>query len=659
MRLLPLLLLASTSFAQAFDAVHVDSATSACDDFYQHANGAWLGRTPVPAGLQSLGVAELLAERGRLDQRQLLERAAAEPRDALDAALGALWASALVEPDQALAAQPSLQPWFRRIDSLARPRDLVDLIGSAQAAGFPLLFRLDVAVDTGQPDRRIVYALQGGLGLPERDYYLRQESGAVAVREAYQRYVEQVLAAAGDADPATGAVRVMELEVRLARASQSLLQLRDPSTSRRLSRVRELERLYPNLEWRRLLRAQGLDKLDLISLGHIAFFTEANALVTQLPMSHWQSYLRFHLAHPLVPLQDEPLRQAHFALFGRALAGQEQAPQRWEQALQTVQALLGPELDQAWQAQRLDPARLAAAEALLGQLRAALRRRIEVVEWLGQPARDAALAKLDAMRMDIARPSGAKRALPRLEGGNLTGNVLALNALARKDALASIGPAAAAADPLPLLALPWLSYQPERNRLLVSPALLQPPLFDPEGDQAANFGGLGTLLAHELSHGFDAFGAGYDASGKLAPWWGKKEQDAHEARATALMGQYDAYPAVGDLRVDGRLTLAENLADLAGLEIAFEAFASVAAAAPPDAEGRSSAQRFFLAYAQSARRAQRDEVLRLTLASELHAPARWRVNGPLANHPAFAAAFSCPPGKGLVREAHAQLSVWR
>lgn len=659
MRLLLVLALLVSAPANAVDPTLLAPATDACSDFYAYANGSWLASTPVPIGLQSFGLPEMLSERSRNDRRTLLEAAGRAARDPIDVALGTLWAGALDEAAIAGSAQAALAPWLKRIDSAAKPRDLVDLLGAAHAAGLPLLFRLSVAVDSGQPDRRIAYALQGGLGLPERDYYLRHESGTVAVRDAYARYVETLLAASGDPEAPRNASRVIELETRLARASQSLLQLRDPGNSRRLNRTGELHKRYPNLEWKRYLRAQGLERLELVSLAHIAFFTEANALLTMLPIEHWRAYLRFHLIHQLAPHLDAGIRQANFELFGRVLAGRQSLPQRWEQALATSEALLGPELGLRYSQSRLEPAREAAATRLFDALRAAQRRRIETVEWLQEPARAAALAKLDALRIEIVRPQSAKRALPGLRVDDPVGNLLSLLALKRSEELQSIGPTTEPAEPLASLTEPWLVYRPERNLLQLSPALLQAPLFDPAGDVAANLGALGTLLAHELSHAFDRIGARYDASGKLAPWWGEAETHAHETRATAMVAQYDAYLAVGQVPVDGRLTLDENFADLAGLEIAFEAFANMAAADPPDAEGRSAAQRFFLAFAQASRRAVRDEVLRLTLASELHAPPRWRVNGPLANHRAFAAAFSCSEGSGLVRAAAEQLAIWR
>lgn len=653
------LLLVLADPCTAFDPDLMQPATAACDDFYGHANGRWMTQTPVPPGLQSLGAAELLIERSRNDRRTLLEKAAGAPGDDTDAALGALWTSVLDETAGAGSLQVALAPWLKRIDSLAKPGELGGLLGDAHAAGLPLLFRLQVDVDSGQTDRRIAYALQGGLGLPERDYYLRHESGTQAVREAYLRYVQDVLAGFGDSQPEVNAVRVVELETRLARASQSLQQLRDPANSRRLNRVRDLETIYPNMEWRSYLRAQDLGKLEILSLAHIAFFTEANALFAQLPIEHWRAYLRFHLLHLFTPLLDGELHQSHFDLFGRALAGQAAAPARWEQALDTAQALLGPELDQRYAQFRLDDDRLAAAQRLMDAVRAALRRRIEVVDWLDEPAREAALTKLEAMRFSIALPEPRVRDLPRLRSDNPFGNVMALLAFERDRELQRIGPLAALPEPMPPLALPWIMYRPERNQLALSPALLQPPLFDPAQDDAANLGALGSLVGHELSHAVDRYGARYDAQGEVAPWWGSTEEAAHETRATAMMAQYAGYPAVGAVAVDGRLTLQENLADLAGLELAFEAFVTLGLTAPPDAEGRSASQRFFLSFAQAGRRAVRDEVLRLTLASELHAPPRWRVNGPLANFPAFAATFSCEAGKGLVRAEPNQLAIWR
>jgi putative endopeptidase len=653
--LLPLLL---ASPVAAFDPAFLAPATPACADFYGHANGSWLAATPAPAGHAGYGVPELLAERSRDDRRALLDHAARAPQDAIDGALGRLWASLLREELAEASASAALAPWLRRIETAASTKQLVDLLAAAQSAGLPMLFRLSVDIDSGQPDRRILYALQGGLGLPERDYYLRHEPGAAALRGAYLAYLQTLLTHTGDAEPEAGAQRVLELETRLARASQSLLQLRDPAVSRRLVRVRELDRQFPNLEWRRLLKAMDLGKVELVSLGHVAFFTEANAALAQVPIEHWRAYFRAQLAHQLAPWLQPAVAEAHHALFAERLRGRA-APPRWQQALDTVQALLGPELDARYRAAHLGADTEARFAALADGLREVLRERIAASPDLGETARAAALAKLDALRIGIAQAAPRDAAtLPALSPEDPAANLLALLALQRRAELGRIG-AAAAFEPPVALALPWIAYEPGRNRLRASPALLQPPLL-PEGDEAALlFGGLGVLLAHELSHGFDRFGARFDARGQLAPWWGPVEQAADEALGTALMGQYDAYPLVGDVTVDGRRTLAENQADLAGLELAYLAWAARAAADPPDAEGRSAAQRFFLAFAQAQRRAERDESLRLSAATAAHAPARWRVNGPLANHPGFASAFGCEAGQGLVRAGSEQLSVWR
>ena len=654
----PLLLLALTSPAwaqtpaQPLDLRHFDTKTPACADFYQHANGGWLQANPVPTGFASWGTFEEVGLRGLLQQRTLLEQAG-NSDDATLRLIGDLYASGMNEAAVEAAGAAPLRPLMERIDKLQKARDVAPAIADLHARGIPVLFDFGANDDLKNPARRIAYANQGGLGLSDRDYYLREDDDTRLLLTAYQGYVERLLTLSGSSRPAAEADAVVKIEKRLAQVSLSLLQLRDPVNSYRIAQVKELEKTYPAVQWRKFLKAQGIGNSATISLAHADFFREADALIRSLPPEQWRAYLRFHVAHALAPYLSSGYVQAHDAMYLRTLRGSQEPMPRWRRVLGTVDTLLGPALGHAYLQTHFPPASRDAADSLVNHVRDTLRGKLENAPWMGVQARQTALEKLDAVDIKLGGSDKAPvYADLKLASSNYAGNVLALVGWLHRRHMDSIDKVREEWQwPQPAHAVN-VFYDPARNQLVLPAGLMQPPIFDATGDMAVNYGALGSIVAHELMRGFDNIGSHFDAQGRIAPWWQEADTHAFKLRFKPLEAQYSAYPVLGQVKVNGHLTWTENIADLAGVEIAYAAFTTQGSLA--DTGNLTAPQRYFLSYATLWRRNYRDEELQLRSQIDVHAPAKWRVNGPLSNLTPFAEAFKCKVAKGSMMRPEAE-----
>lgn len=630
---------ASGQAADGLDARDRDATTAACMDFYQHANGGWLSTTPVPNGQASIGYTDEVRARVALQQRALLEGFSRTPANPLDASIARLYALGMdTAAIDALGLGPAA-PFLSRIDALAKPRELPALVAELHGWGAPVLFAFSVAPDLDKPEQRVAYANQGGLGLPDRDYYLREDAPALELREAYRAYVERLLGLAGRADAAAEAQRVLAVELELARASLSLEQLRDPRNSYRMMSVRDLDRAQPELRWRDYLRAQGLRKLDRLSQAHASYFAAINARFASQPLADWQAYLRFHVLHAAAPYLGQPFSEAHDRLFVETLSGQT-PPAREARVLQFLQASLGEALGQRYARAHFDAGRREAALALTEGLRAQLRAWVEGSTWLQPEGRLALLAEIDRLSFALGGPAETEWEGFELEAESWPEAVLAVARARHQRELAGLGKPPRAGWPLPASSL-QVSYQAATHTLYVPAALLQSPLFEPGGDVALNFGAAGVLLARGLMGVFDP------ASGARRGVLSEADRNAYAERARGLVNQYSGFAALGPLRVDGAATWNENVLDLGGLQLAYTGFLAAGGERGERIDGLSPAQRFFHGWARLMRRNYQDETLRLLLAADTRAPARFRVNGPLPHLSSFLAAFECRDGQPM------------
>ncbi|MBS7456205.1 M13-type metalloendopeptidase [Coralloluteibacterium stylophorae] len=636
---------ASAALAQAAQA---PAAPAACVDFYGHVNQAWLAANPLPPGAEAFGQLDQLNARALEQQREILNSAMTAPQTPRQRLLGDFWASGLDTAAIEAAGAAAIQPLLAKVDAVKRPGDLGEVVGELHAAGVPVLFNFAADIDLKDFSRTVGYASQGGLGLPDPDYYTRTDADAQALLGRYRAYVEAILAAMGTREAELGAKSgtILQVEILLARASTRLDDLRDPRAAYNMVGVRELRKSYPNLGFKDFLDAQDVSA-DSISVAQPGFFEQLDALLASVPLEQWQLYLRYQVASSMAPYMGDAFLSPYLELYGHVLRGAERAPPREVLLMDyVINPTLGELVGEEYVERFLSPAAREAGDRIGAGLKTALGESIDAANWLGDDAKAEARAKLEALDIEIGAPQQRRIDFSALQfdRARFAANVLAVAAERHRQEMARIGKDDAAERRWPTLPqVPDVSYILDENRLVVTAAMMQPPVFDAAGDAASNYGALGALMGNQMAHAFDAVGNYVDSRHQLRQWWSEADRTAWDQRTKALVAQYDAFSPEAGLRVRGAQTREENAADLAGLEIALDAWR----AAEPQADAAAT-QRFFEGWARLWAQHITPGELKLRLATDVHAPAQYRVNGPLANLPAFGEAFQCSAGQPMV-----------
>ena len=666
MMLFPLLLLGLDTTADAAkskskkpkQAATATVVAMPCNDYYGLVNGDWLKAHPAPPH-GSVSAFDAMLANARAQQRALLEDLARDPHGDADRALGTLWTDGMNETAIEAAAATPLQPLFDRIAKVKKSKDLSAAIADLHAAGVPVLFNFSADVDLKDFDRQLGYANQGGLGLPDPDYYTRTDADTRALLGRYRTYVETILRLSGTPADKVSAESgwVLSIEIQLAQASLPLVQLRDPNNAYRPVTLRDLQKAYPNLAFDKFLRAQHADD-DHISLAHIGFFQAADGMLASVPVEQWQAYLRFHAANALAPYLSHGFQDAHYQLYDRVLDGAQQPQPHALSVLDAVDRALGESMGHAWAGRYLPQAAKDAATRVADGVRAAMKNALEHNAWMDAPTRAAALAKLGKLRIEIGEPSRrAQDSGLALASGSFAADMLAAAAWSHQRDMAAIGKRTSERRWPVLAQIPDVSYDLVQNRVVITAAFLQPPVFDSSADNAQQFGALGSLIGHQLHYAFDGKGRTIDADGQLRDWWTPLASAAYEQLTAPIIAQYDGYTALGEVKVNGRQTRDENLADLAGVELAWEAFKSASTAQPPANVGAlTPGQRFFEAYAKVWQRNAAPDTLTAEVTTSIQAPAKYRVNGPLANLPDFGKAYACKADQPM--QLRAPVSIW-
>jgi putative endopeptidase len=654
--------IAGARSTDALDARYFDKTANPCRDFFQYANGGWLRGAPIPADYGAWGVDQEINQRNLAILHRIAENAAEHPGDpgSPTQLVGDFYAAAM---DQAAIERSGLAPVRTELDEVASLKsadDVAGLIRTWQSRGIDVVFELQAQEDLEHSDTNIAYAGQGGLGLPDRDDYLREDARAALLRARYRKHVEQILALAGDANARVEADWVIALETSLARASLDPLALRDPLNSYHVHSLADADAATPHFSWTALFAAAGRPDVQRFSLAQPGFFAAVDTALANVPLAHWQAYLRWHLVDDAAPYLGSRFVAADFDFRGRTLLGVRTQKPRWKRVIASIDAAIGEALGQAYVAEVLPPRARQRALELVGNLRAALRARLEHLDWMSAPTRQAALAKLDALGAKIGYPDHWRDySKLRIARDSYYANVRAAVAFEARRRFAKFD-RAVDRDEWDMTPQTVNAYNnPMRNEIVFPAAQLLPPYFDADADDAQNYGAIGAVIGHEMLHAFDDQGRKFDASGNLRDWWSEADRARFDARAAALARQFDAYVPVDSLHVNGRLTLGENIADLGGLQVAWDAFKSTEEGrSQTPIDGLTPDQRFFVAYARSWRELQRPEQLRRQLQSNEHAPARYRVDGPLGNMRQFAQAFACKAGDAMVRTDAADVNIF-
>jgi predicted metalloendopeptidase len=656
-------LLLAGALRASVDTSSFDTSVRPQDDFFRYVNGGWIARNPIPADHSSWGAFDELENRNETVLRSILEKAELmKDPGPIERMVGDFYHSGMDIPAvDTLGASP-LAGELGRIGAIRTAADVGAEVARLHRLGMDTCFSLGSEQDPRNSERVIAGEVQGGLGLPDRDYYLREDADSGKLRGQYVSHVARMLELAGDAraDAEAGAKAVMRLETGLAKGSSSQVDLRDPVANYHLMPLAEIQRLTPSFDWRAYLSGIGLPEPSAIDIGQPEFLKVLDALIAQAPAADWRAYLRWHLIHDNAPYLSEPFVNENFAFFGNALSGTPRITDRWRRVLDTENGAVGEELGQLFVARAFPPQAKARAQALVSSIRSALRARIERLEWMDAPTRAAALAKLDMLGVKVGYPDkwidyGALR----IDRGPYVLNVLRASEFNVRRDLAKIG------KPVDrtLWGMPPQSvnayYDPSMNEIVIAAGILQPPFFTQGADDAVNYGAIGAVIGHEMTHGFDDEGRQYDGKGNLSDWWSAESAKRFRERSGAIVRQFGAYVAVDDLHINGELTQGENIADLGGLKIAYAAYMEALAARPAGAVGGfTPQQRFFISFASIWRSSTRPETIRLLVNTDPHSPERFRVNGPLSNLDEFAAAFGVPEGSPMRRPAAQQVVIW-
>ncbi len=649
--------------ARALDPADRDTTCAPCRNFYQWANGGWLARNPIPAAYTTWGSFDEIRDRNQTVLRALLEEAARGVGDARagssERKLGVFYATCM---DSARAEREGAQPLaeqLARIDAIGSRAALQAEVARLQQSGTPAIFNFGSAPDLKDSDRVIAVLAQGGLGLPDRDFYTRRDSVSERIRAEYRAHVGRMLALAGRSAVEAEAGRVVAIEAALAAVSMTRAQQRDPSATYHKMPLDSVQVLTPHWEWGSYLRARGAAGVDSINVRQPEFFRTLDRMLVSVPLDDWKAYLRWHYTRSSVQALSTPFLQEAFRMQ-QVLTGTTERLPRWRRCLGAADATLGDALGEAYVRRTFASEARERAVRMVDNLAAALRERLRGLDWMTDSTRTEALAKLAAFRAKIGHPDRWRSyaGLDVRPGSHLE-NVRRAHRWSYARSLARIGQAAD--RDAWLMTAPSVNayYNPAHNEIVFPAGILQPPFFDALADDAANYGGMGAVIGHEMAHGFDDQGRRFDASGNLRDWWTAGDAAAFREQARRVAEQFSAYTAVDTVRINGQLTVGENIADLAGLTIAYQALQKELEGKPRTRVGGfTPEQRFFMAWAQIWRRNTRPETLRLQVATDQHAPSEWRTNGPLSNMPEFARAFGCRPGDPMVRPDSVRARIW-
>ena len=667
---------AATAAADAgksiFDVSELDPKINACQDFNGFVNDKWVAANPIPADQTSWGAFNKLAEDSLNTQHAIVEAAAKNAATAqpgsVEQKIGYLYQSGMNDAAIEKAGFDPIKPRLAEIDTLKNSAGIVDFLDKSFAEGDGMVFGFGSGADFHDATMQIGYAVEGGLGLPTKDYYTKPEYKGI--RDAYVAYIAKTLELTGvsAADAKAQADAVMKFETALAAASLAPTEMRDLDNQYHFVSVDAADKVTPNFSWQKFFKAQGVTIDKGFSLSQPKFFAEFNKLLTSAPVSEWQAYLRFHTIDDASNALSKNFRDNKFDFYGKTLAGQPQQKERWKQVLNSVNNAMGMGLGELYVAKVFTPQAKQRAEELVTNVRDALKNRIENLDWMSAATKARAIEKWNKFLPKIGYPD--KGEWRDWSGLNITpDNYYAnLQAAAKFNYDYDIAHIGKPTDRKEWGMTPQTVnayYDPSTNTINFPAAILQPPFFDAKADDAINYGGIGAVIGHESSHGFDDQGSQFDGDGNKVNWWTKQDKQQFDARTAKLVQQFDAYTPIKDkpdLHVNGKLTLGENIADLGGLNVAYDALQTALKKNPAEASekigGYTEDQRFFLNWARVWRGSMREKSAILRLNVDPHAPMALRAIGAPSNMPAFASAFQCKAGDAMVRPADKQVKIW-
>jgi len=651
------------------DPKNMDTSVKPQDDFFLYANGGWIKRTEIPPEYTRWGSFNELIEHNNDALHDIAEKAQntkVDPRMAPETEkVGDFYASGMDEKTIESVRTKPLDAEFKAVEAINDRANLLKEIAHLHSMGIDVLFEFGSHPDSKDSTHELAQAAQGGLGLPDRDYYTKTDEASKKLRDQYVAHAAKMLTLLGDPAPKASeeARKILALETKLAEASRTRVQLRDPIKNYNKMPVRQLQDLTADWNWNDYFKALNLLTPQDVNVQQPEFFKTADQVFKDTPMDDWKAYLRWHLINAAAPDLSKDFVDEDFNFRERILRGAQQIKPRWKRVIESEDEAIGEALGKLYVAFNFPPEAKARALELVNNLKEALADRIKTLEWMDQPTKEQALKKLAAMQVKIGYPNKwLDYSLLPIDRGAYVLNEMRASQFETNRELNKIGK--------PVDRTEWgmtpptvnAYYQPNRNEIVFPAGILQSPFFYANADDAVNYGGIGAVIGHEMTHGFDDQGRQFDADGNLRDWWSPKSAEEFKKRSQAVVKQYNEYEPLSGLHVNGELTQGENIADIGGVKLAYAALQKALDKHPEERsrkiDGFTPEQRFFLSFAAIWRSKIRDEDQKLRLNTDPHSPAQYRVNGPLSDLQEFAKAFNVPDGSPMVRPTDKRVNIW-
>ncbi len=643
--------------SKGFDTGRMDTTTDACQDFFQYANGSWLKSTQIPASESRWGTFNILGDSNNALLKDVLEKAStSKAKNGSDQQMiGDYYASCMDEASIEKAGLTPIKGHLADIDKLRSSGDIVKLIGKLHSAPLPAVFGFGAGADLKNSNAVMINAGQGGLTLQGKEYYTKDDAKSIETRAKFVEYMTNMFKLLGDTPEAAAAhaATVLRMQTRLANASLAQTEMRNPDTRYNKITMTAAQELTPNLSWATYMAARGVTPEANINLAQPNFFKEVNAMLTAVPVEDWKVYFRWMTINSTAPALPKAYADESFNFFGKYLSGQKERQPRWKTCTQAVDGALGEALGMEYARIAFKPEAKARMNSMIDNLMVSMKERIDGLTWMSSETKKQAHAKLSTFKRKIGYPDVLRGyAGLKVDRKSYAGNILRSNQfqIARnfkdlgkprdKNRMGMTPPTVNA------------SYNSVNNDITFPAGILQPPFFNFNADDAINYGAIGGVIGHEITHGFDDSGSRFDADGNLKMWWTAEDRAKFEERADCVVKQFNEYEVQPNLFINGKLTLGENIGDFAGLTVSYYAFKKSLEGKPRPAniDGFTPEQRFFLGWAQVWAGKYTPEAERQQVATNSHSLPQWRVNGPMSNMPEFAEAFACKAPSKMIRE---------
>jgi len=654
-------------YSPSLNLSSMDKSIDPCVNFYQYACGGWRDKNPIPGDQTTWSVYGKLYQDNLHFLRGILEQAgsAANPRDVVAQKIGDFYASCI---DESGIEKSGLGPLQEQLDAIARlnsVRELAPLLARLQMVTFgyrSILFRGGSEQDPDDSAQVIASLDQGGLGLPDRDYYIKESAKSKETRDRYVRHVQKIFELLGDDAPTAqkNAATLMRMETSLAKASLTRVERRDPYKLKHKMNVAGLQELAPNFDWKAYFEVLHYPKTEILNVQAPEFFRRVNAALAGEPLADWKTYLRFEMADSTAQFLPARFLQENFDFYRKYLRGAKELEPQWKRCVQHTDYLLGEALGQAYVRKVFSPELKQSTLDMVLRIEDAMATRIQQLDWMSPETKQQALAKLHGIRNKIGYPDRWRDySSVKIVRSDFLGNVQRATEFENRRQIAKIGKPVDHGEWQISSAAVDAYYDPQMNDINFPAGVLQPPLYDPKMDAAPNYGDTGGTIGHELTHGFDDAGSQYDARGDLKNWWKEEDRKKFDERTKCVSDQYSQYVAVDEVHINGELTKGEDVADLGGELLAYMAWGAATEGKNLRAiDGMTPEQRFFVGFAQWACANERPEELRLRAQTDEHSPPEYRINGVVVNMPQFAKAFSCRVGQPMVKPPEKVCKVW-